>query len=290
MYLGMNGGGCVKRFGRKKALAMLKAAGFDAVDWGFDYYESDWLLEDDYLEQAAQIRKDIDEAGLVCRQTHAPFEGGTYYRGLRYGDPFTEDFPEYLKTIRAMEVSVILGAGHTVVHDLDVPEGVDNLESNYPFYKSLQPYAEKYNIQVAIENLPTNKYLAKRVFPDRIGTAEKLNELLRRLDSDRFVVLVDTGHAQLTNVMPQDLIRGLKPGCLKGLHIQDADESGDRHLLPFMDDVKWDEVLKALKETGYNGDFHFEVVTGEVPDELMEDFLRYAGRVGRYLIKRFNEI
>ena len=268
---------------------MLKEAGFDAVDYSLFYDEDRWILQDDYLEKAKDIRKALDEAGLVCNQTHAPFEGAKIYRGMEYGDPWNEDGPEFLETVRSFAVSAILGAKHTVVHNLDVPQGVDIMEYNYGFFKSLQPYAEKYDMVIAIENI-FNKDLENHCFPERIGTPENMNELLRRLDSDRFALLVDTGHARIANVMPQDLIRGLTPGSLCGLHIQDTDNTWDRHLLPFMSAVDWEEVMKALKETGYQGDFTFEVTLGTLPDELVESFLRYTVDVGRYLIGRFNAL
>ena len=279
----------VKRFGCEKAFQMLKEAGYDAVDYSLFYDEDRWLLKDGYLERAKGIRKALDASGLVCRQTHAPFEGAKIYRGLEYGDPWTEDGPEFLETVRSFAVSAILGAEHTVVHNLDVPADVDIMEYNYRFFKSLQPYAEKYNIKIAIENI-FNKDLENHCFPERIGSPEKMNELLRRLDSDRFALLVDTGHAQIANIPPQDLIRGLTPGSLCGLHIQDTDNTWDRHLIPFMSAVNWEEVMKALKETGYQGDFTFELAMAPLPNELVEDFLRYTAAVGKYLIGRFEAL
>ena len=278
----------VNRFGYKKAFEMLKKAGFDAVDYSLFYDPDHWLLQNDYLEKAQQIRRELDESGLVCRQTHAPFEGAKVYRGLEYGDPWNEECPEYLETIRGIEVSAILGAEHTVVHNLETPEGVDIMEHNYQFYKSLQPYAEKFGIKIAIENI-FSKDLVNNVFPERIGSAEKMNALLKRLDSDCFALLVDTGHAQIANIPPHELIWGLTPGSLCGLHIQDTDNTWDRHLLPFFSTIDWDAVMKALKDVNYQGDLTFEVAVGRLPSELLESFLTYAASVGKYLIKRFEE-
>ena len=279
----------VNKFGYEKAFAMIKNAGFDAVDYSLFYDPNRWLLQDDYLEKARAIRKAMDAAGLVCRQTHSPFEGAKIYRGLEYGDPWTEDCPEYLETIRGLEVSAILGANHTVVHNLETPEGVDIMEYNYQFYKSLQPYAEKFDIKIAIENI-FSKDLEKKIFPERIGSAENMNALYKRLNSDRFVLLVDTGHARIANIQPQDLIRELTPGALQGLHIQDTDTTWDRHLPPYASIINWEAVMQALKDTGYQGDFTYELAAGSVPDQLAESFLAYTAAIGRYLIKRFNEM
>jgi len=167
---------------------------------------------------------------------------------------------------------------------------VDIAAYNLPFFKTLQPYAEKFHTKIAIENLFRRD--AEGNFVQRIGTAEGMNTLLEKLDSDRFVLLVDTGHAILGGLTPQALIRGLTPGALRGLHIQDTDSTGDRHQLPFMGVINWEEVLKALKDTGYKGDLTFELpkILAPLPDALVENALAYAAAVGKYLIKRFHEV
>lgn len=281
-----------QKFGYKKAFEMLKKAGFEAVDYSLYWDLEGWLMEDGYRDRAVAIRKALDEAGLVCSQTHAPFNslGQVKKKGIVYGESFDESNPYYVETIRAMEVSAILGAPHTVIHNLNTPFDVDLMEYNLPFFKSLQPYAEKFGIKIAIENLFRKD--ADGHYEARIGTAEKMNELLHKLNSDRFVLLVDTGHAVLGGIAPQDLIRDLTPGSLRGLHVQDTDTTSDRHQLPFMGTICWEEVMKALKSIDYQGDLTFELpkILAPLPDELVESCLAYAAAVGKYLIKRFEEL
>lgn len=282
----------VEKFGCEKAFRMLKSAGFEAVDYSLYWDLEGWLMQDDYREKALAIRKALDETGLVCSQTHAPFHsmGQVVKKGIVYGETFDESNPAFLETVRAIEVSAILGAEHTVVHNLNTPSDVDLMEYNLPFFRSLLPYAEKFDIKIALENLFRRD--ANKKFEARLGTAEDMNTLLQKLDSDRFVLLVDTGHARLVNIPPQDLIRGLTPGALRGLHVQDNDQFGDRHQLPFMGDIHWEEVLKALKDVGYQGDLTFEIpkILGPLPDELAEAAITYAAAVGKYLLRRFHEL
>jgi len=282
----------VQKFGHKKAFQMLKKAGFEAVDYSLYWDTEGWLMKDDYRQQALAIRELLDETGLVCSQTHAPFNslGIIKKKGIVYGEAFDESNPAYLETVRALEVSAILGAEHAVVHNLNVPENEDIMGYNYWFYKSLEYYAEKYHIKIAIENLFRRN--AAGEFEPRLGDAAAMNQLLRRLDSDRFVLLVDTGHAHLVGIDPQELIRALTPGSLCGLHIQDLDRTGDRHQLPFMGGIQWDGVMKALQDVGYRGDLTFELpkLLGPIPEELAEPLLAYAVCVGKYLIKRFEEL
>ena len=280
----------VEKFGYRKAFSLIKAAGFEAVDFSLYYDATHWLLQDDYRERALDIRKALDETGLVCTQTHAPFHSAIA-KGLAYGSQWNEDCPEYLETIRAIEVTAILGAPHTVIHNIKVPEGVDLMEYNLAFYQSFLPYLKKFDTQLAIENMQS-KDAETGTFQERIGTAQRMNTLFDRLNSDRYVLLVDTGHAILGGTTPEALIRGLTPGSLRGLHVQDTDATADRHQLPFMGTINWEEVLQALKDTGYKGDLTFEIpkILGPLPDALVESCLAYAATVGKYLIKRFREI
>jgi len=281
-----------QKFGYEKAFKMLKSAGFEAVDYSLYWDLEGWLMEDGYRERAIAIRKALDETGLVCSQTHSPFNslGMVKKKGIVYGESFDGSNPAFVETVRAMEVSAILGAPHTVIHNLNTPADVDLMEYNLPFFKSLQPYAEKYGVKIAIENL--FRGIGNGQYEERIGSAEKMNALLQTLNSDRFVLLVDTGHARLVNIPPQQLLRDLTPGSVAGLHIQDNDKFGDRHQLPFMGDINWEEVLKALKDIGYKGDLTFEIpkILAPLPDELAEAAITYAAAVGKYLIKRFHEI
>ena len=281
----------VQKFGNEKAFRLLKNAGFAVVDYSLYWDSEGWLMQDDYREKAIYIRNLLDEIGLVCSQTHAPFHstGGGKKKGIAYGETFDESNPEYLETVRALEVSAILGAEHSVVHTLNTPLDVDVTEYNLPFFRSLVPYAEKFGIKIAIENL--FRYNAERKYITRIGTAEEMNTLLAALNSDWFVLLVDTGHANLVGIPPQDLIRSLTPGALRGLHIQDTDSTSDRHQLPFMGKICWDEVIQALKDTGYQGDLTFEInkILEPIPNELAEAALAYSMAVGRHLLDKFNK-
>ena len=277
----------ISTLGLREGLSAIKEAGFEAVDYSLFTREDRWLLRDDYREQAVEIRAILDGVGLVCDQTHAPFAGSKGdYKGMMYGDSFLESCPNYLETVRAIEVSAILGANHVVVHSLKAPQGEDLMGCNLDFYKSLLPYLEKYDMKVAVENL---FFRTENGFRERIGTADGINDLLRQLNSDRFVVCVDVGHAYLVGIAPQDLISGLKPGCIKGLHIQDTDSTEDRHLLPYMGNIEWYAVLCALKNAGYDGNISLEVTKYlmNLPAELMEGALRYAAEVANYLRCRY---
>lgn len=269
------------RVGDEKAFALIKSAGFDAVDYSFYWpNEGCCVLEGDYLSRARQLRACLDELGLVCDQAHAPFD-------LRYGDDWSESFPTYRNLVRSLEFAAILGARHIIVHSLAVPRGVDPLDYNVQFYKSLEPYCAQYGIQIAIENL--FEYDAKRhCHFGRIHTAALMEEIVARLASPHFVLCVDVGHAALTGIEPEDLITALNPALLRALHIQDGDYLSDRHTLPYLGHFNWDAIAAALAKTGYSGDLTFEIFgyLRNIEPPLFEDALHFAARTGRHLIAK----
>ena len=222
----------------------------------------------------------LEKNGMTCNQAHAPFK-------LAYGSKFDMSEKEYAKIVRSMEAAAIMGAENIVVHAITVPTGVDLFAYNLEFYKSLEPYCEKFGICVAIENLfcrnKRNPWLH-----GKLHRPEQLNQMVAALNSPWFVVCIDVGHAGLTGFEPEDVIRGFDNKTLKALHIHDNDYLDDTHNIPYAGKFNWDEIMKALKDIGYNGDFTLEVLgyLKKVDDAFMEDALAFCAKTGRYLMSK----
>ena len=264
-YLGISG-----------AVKAAKEAGFDAMDWSFYWKAAPELCGDDYLEKAAEIRNALEKYDMKCTQAHAPFD-------FAWGMKQDASCFEYLSICRAIEACGIIGIDRIVVHGVAVPETAvskQNLEFNYDYYKKLEPLCEKYGVGIAVENLAS-----AFTYPDL------LNEIIRRLDSPYFTALVDVGHAWLrANIQPGEFIRRLTPGTLRGLHIHDnhgAAYGVDEHLAPYLGTLDFDDMLKALKETGYDGDFTLEVprfLKMYADHGLLIPALKFSCEVGRKMM------
>lgn len=270
-----------KRYGDEKAIKMLKNAGFDSVDYSYNWLkEDDETLGENYVAYAHKLKRLLDENGMVCNQAHAPFS-------VVYGSSFDKTDKNYEQIVRSMESAAIIGAKYIVIHSLKVPEGVDVFDYNLQYYKSFQPYCEKFKIAVAIENLPNYGARIGEFYPGRLHTPELLYKMLDALQSPWFVVCADTGHAGITGVEPQDLIRGLDRDVLKVIHVHDNDYVTDKHMLPFMGKFDWEKIMQALKDIDYAGDFNLELpyFLDKFSDDLIEDALAFAAKVGRKLIR-----
>jgi len=270
-----------QRYGDEKAFELLRQAGFDGVDYSFYGHEDPWFVKDDYRDYAVRLKKTLERMEMTCVQAHAPFN-------MEYGDAFAMEEPHYLELVRAIESAAILGAKCIVVHALELPlvARVEEFEEvNYQYYKSLQPYCEKFGIQIAVENLfqvDEKRKCCKGMF----GSPRELCAILRRLNSDCFTACVDVGHASLTGWEPEHFLLDMEPRFLGAVHIQDTDYLWDRHTLPFTADFNWAAIMAALKKQNFRGPMNLEIFSylERFPDGLIPDALGMAVKVGRYLI------
>ena len=261
-------------FGEEKAFRLIKEAGFDGIDLQ-TMHKRDLL--NGHIEAAKNTKRLLEEIGLICNLAHAPF------RSCKYGMDFDLSNPVFREIVNALEYASIVGAKYVVVHGIMTPMGprtYESLQYNYQFFKTLAPYARQFGVCIALENEG-----------EGLPNPLVVRELLRMLDDPCFVTLVDTGHARLCLVRPQDFIRDLPRGSLRGLHIQDNRGEKDDHLLPGMGIMNWDKILRALAEVGYDGDFNLEV-HGFLKCFEPESFpaaLKLAESVGRGCIRKLEQ-
>lgn len=283
MLLSTSTGNIPSGNGVEGAIRLLKEAGFDAYDLTLRPLSAEGrpLASDDYMEFAKKIKAAADEAGIICNQAHATFPPE------KFGDE-EHNKATFERIRREMEVAAFVGAPIIVVHATKpVPKGYDVVEENLRFYGSLLPYAKEYGIKIGVENLFEWDELRDRRTPCGIGTSEKLAAFMEKLDPEYFTVCFDVGHAAINVENPEDAIRNLK-GKIGCLHIHDNDYVNDQHLVPYLGKTDWDEVCRALAETGYDGDFTLESCTFEskFPAELALDMLKFEVVIAKHLINK----
>ena len=134
------------RFGEEKAFEMMKIAGFDGVDYSFCGFSGEAVGLENHVEGAKETKRLLEKYGLVVRQAHAPFV-------FRYGDEMSVENKDFLDIVKSFEYASIIGCEHVVVHSLKMPNMDEFFDYNYTYYKSLEPYAKKYGVKIAVENL-----------------------------------------------------------------------------------------------------------------------------------------
>lgn len=263
-------------YGIKETFDAFAKAGFEGMDFNNDVfpYYTDEHDETFYRELGDYAR----ERGVDICQAHAPFPSS--YESAQ------ESEKRFFEIVQAMENASYLGAPMIVVHPcthvLLTEENEEELFSyNLNFYRRLIPYAEKFGIKIAIENI-------QRV--SITSTPERLCRLFDTLDNPVFTICFDVGHCLFEGVDPAAAIRRIGNRMVNGCtHVHDNTGDKDTHTLPFYGNVEWDSVMKALADIGYAGELNYEASAfiANLPTDLYPLGLEYMAKVGRYLIGRF---
>ena len=79
---------------------------------------------------------------------------------------------------------------------------------------------------------------------------------------------------------------------LKVLHIND-NHAGfrDEHVLPYMGDIDWDDVVQGLTDIGYDGALNYETgnVSANAYGTLQIEYVKMAYRSGQFLMEKCKE-
>lgn len=283
-------------YGEKGALEVAAQAGFDTVDWSL-HPQTDMFtcpLATNSMEVLAEHYRKLGEYarefGLTVSQIHTPLAHAYRPEETAYNEGM------YRMQQNSIACCAALGAKYAVMHVLQPPLEHYTPEyqalgdaRNREFFQGLLPLLQKYDVQIAIENLfgittlPSDDYdysLTSRT-QEMAHVIDMLNDMA---GEERFVACVDTGHAILMGQDPAEMIRTLGKR-VKVLHIHDNDGKHDQHLTPYMGKLHWDEALAALREIDYQGSFSFEADGFiNVFDKLCQpEAMRFLARLGHHM-------
>ena len=305
MLLSLENATARKRVGAKAAIDMFVEAGFTAMDYSFFNEAKEWeeyFGTPDVFKKAEEIRRYAEEKGLVLCQSHAPFK-------FREGMEMNESEYEYYRIVRSMELAAAMGIPMIVIHSFMTEDNLKMLDQNERYYNSLLPYAERFGIKIAVENLTGRRNGGDVPTVHNLGTPELFKEMQDRLASPYICGCLDIGHANLTYHDAANFIRQCK-GYVQYIHTHDNDGAHDCHLLPELSGyfeecekprdgkkraanpnspytLHWDEVLSALREIDYDGPFNLELPRYQngFTTEDLPLALKLAAQVGNRMIR-----
>lgn len=212
------------------------------------YPESPWTDKGDLwkkeVEDCAQIAQKL---GLDFVQSHAPF-----YPYSLYFDESTR--PVYMQAIRnSIEACTMLGIPNITVHGVFengcTPQ--DFFRENYRFYNEVGDTAEKYGVDILLENFEGGDY------GYYFRTGREMRQFIDEVKIPRLHACWDTGHANVRGRNQYEDILELG-NHLRALHVQDNWGTADSHVMPLVGTTNFDQVLRGLVEVGYQGSFCFE--------------------------------
>ena len=98
--------------------------------------------------------------------------------------------------------------------------------------------------------------------PAACSDPASFNAHLDAVNDDFFVACLDIGHAEMKGLdaTAPDMIRALG-SRLQALHLHDNDRWKDLHQIPFAGSIDWNEVVRALRDVDYKGEFTLEADT-----------------------------
>lgn len=247
----------VGRLGFEQGVLTLKNAGYDCLD--LSLFE---MIRDDSVYIAGDWRKVVEERkafadanGIKFNQSHAPFS-------FAWADENIRENIAKPRVEQSLEVSAMMGVDIVVVHPLHWMPYLGNEkeinELNIQYYKSLVPIARNYGVKIALENMWQREVKRKCICTDVAGFAKDHADLIDAIDSEWVVACLDVGHSSLVGEEAQDTIRILGHDRLKAVHLHDNDYQGDRHTLPGLGMMNWDEIMKAFDDIKYDGEFTYE--------------------------------
>ena len=263
------------RFGIQKTLELLKDAGFDAFDLSFLKGKGmPFPTDAELAEMVREVKDAMQKTGLVCDQTHAP-------HNLLENEEYTLENPHYREIVSTIKASAAVGAKYVIVHPFRHDDGSDEVEDVIAYYRSLLPYAKENGIKIATENL----FRAAQ-------NPEKMNRLLLGIDEEDFVLCFDSGHSSVVGIPPEQFLREVEAKYLCAVHLHDNDGRRDLHQLPYTGTLRWDDILAALSGCGYSGNMNMEIplYIDKLPDSAIPSALALAEKVGRHMIRKFNNV
>jgi sugar phosphate isomerase/epimerase len=205
-------------------------------------------------------------------------------------------------TLLCVDACGAWGIKNLVVHSGYTPSisREETFERNKAFFTPLLERAEKYGVNILVENF--NKMSIDGLY--WIDDAPDLLRMIECVNHPLFHAVWDVGHANLQD-RPQDEALRLLGKHVLALHIQDNMGDDDTHLAPFLGTLNLDAVMHGLLDVGYTGYFTFEVGAVFSPEdkrrayaldtrlaspsiELRDAFERYLYDLGKYVLQKYD--
>ena len=254
-----------------EAVRRIAAAGFDAVDANLVMICNNTLRlhTDDWKYEAEKISLAVQETGIELAQCHLPFKG----KKVKWHTP--EELAYYYEMFyRAIDVAGFLGIPWGVIHpERFIGQNLSDEECcriNHETNDKYIEYALNKGVNIAYENMALGA---------KAGYCAYIDQLVDLIDSyadPRIGACLDTGHANMVYDDQYEPI--LKLGHrLHCTHINDNLGKDDLHLAPFSGTVKWESVIKGLREINYPGVLNLEIgLNNSATDNLKDAGAKYA--------------
>ncbi len=239
------------------AIVMSKKYGYEAIELCFD--EKGEVSPSTTKEQAAAMLAQAAKTGIEISSLATGIYWGANFGSSAQADrdkavKLTEKYLELASWLKVDTVLVVPGAVDVFFNPAaEVVSYDDVYKRSVECIKNLLPVAEKFKVVMAIENV-WNRFIMSPL---------EMKSYIDGFNSKYIGVYFDVGNA-IPFGYSQQWIRILG-NRIKRVHFKDFRfAAGNGGMTGFVDllngDVNWTEVVKALKETGYEGPVAAEMI------------------------------
>ena len=187
-------------------------------------------------EEAQTLRRYARQLGLILWSAHA-----TCYR-----ESTREASMAQLR--HDAKIAALLDATVLVFHPTELlPDGSHHMD----VYRWMADVAEENGLQLALETgIPTDNSM--------LGYLQ-LIDLVDAIDRPHVGICIDTGHSYMRDRPDVESVVRAVGNRLKTLHLHDNYGQHDDHQMPGLGLINWPEVIRALKESEYDGPLMLEM-------------------------------
>lgn len=235
----LQGTGCPEKY-----LRLMAEAGFTHVHWCHQWC-TDFLYS---MHEVNEYKKIMKRYGLTLLDIHGT--GGQHAQEKCWFS--TEEYQRRAGVELVINRMIMLremeGEGVLMMHppyfaeyatDEDKRMKQPNIDAQMRSLDELIPAMEKYNVKIALENLPAD-------------TFEVLPSYLKEFPAEWIGVTFDSGHANMMSRQGLRHIWNVKDR-IEALHLHDNDGSDkDQHQPPFFGNIDWNDIVKLVKESSYS--------------------------------------
>ena len=226
----------------------LHRAGFRYIDLSmYSLSPSSPLMQDNWKEEVALLKRTADELGMTFVQAHAP---GTNFLSPKVTDP---DFVKH-SLIRSIEVCGALHIPNNVLHfgwDKELSKE-ESFERNRAYCQGFLPVAEACGVNVLMENSCAVN-MPDTYYPN---SAKDILDFLSFVDHPMLHACWDTGHANCEGAQYDEIVSLGRE--LYAIHYNDNYGKSDAHTMPYCGTLNNDEIVNALIAADFKGPFTLE--------------------------------
>lgn len=226
----------------KNALKIYKDCGFINLGlyWKNNYYES------------VKLCKLVKNMGFNIVAIHAPFKNcGSIWQNNFTGFKFYHLMKRYIKLAKKIHIKDIVCHSNDKIEFSPTKIGLDR-------YKKLIKLCEKYDINLALEN---------------IRTIDHVDYLLQNIKSNKLRICLDIGHSNVYVAKPPVLFEKYN-SKISTVHISDNDNIKDLHLIPGQGKIEWNIIIPKLREI-YSGPLMLELDNNKTEKFHYTDLKKY---------------